>query len=143
MLTSFSRRVTGTILIVAVLALVAAGAAGARTSGRIIGSTTTALTGGLYYYAHANAASPHTVSAKIATKPAQKVLLQWSMTCANGASTDANYDPSTASKSGQKSVTSPATQVLPLPYKTPKSCTVTVYAKLAKKANATLTILQS
>src|SRR5579862_7498832 len=97
------------ILIVAAFALLLAGAAGARTSGKVIANGTL-LKGGLYAYAQANAVGPSSLSAKIATTPNQKILLQWSVSCsnlqtANGAVGADAYDPTTKQKSGQKSVT--------------------------------------
>lgn len=137
---------TSKILIVAALALLLAGTAGARTSGRVIGNGTL-LKGGLYAYAQANANGPTSLSAKISTTPSQKVLLQWSVSCSNGEAASGAvgadaYDPSTQQKSGQKSVTSPAIAVMPLPFTHAKSCSVSLYAKLAKKAKTTLQIVQ-
>jgi hypothetical protein len=141
-----SSGLTGKILIVAALALLLAGAADARTGGKVIGNGTL-LTGGMYAYAQANATGPNSLSAKVTTIPAQKVLLQWSISCSNGAATGpaggvGAYNSSTTQKSGQKSVTSPATATLPLPSAKPKSCSISLYAKLAKKAKTTLQILQ-
>jgi hypothetical protein len=135
------------ILIVAAFALLLAGAASARTSGKVIANGTL-LKGGLYAYAQANAVGPSSLSAKIATTPNQKILLQWSVTCsnlqtANGAVGAGAYVPTTKKKSGQKSVTSPAIAVMPLPFAHAKSCSVSLYAKLVKKAKTTLQILQS
>jgi hypothetical protein len=145
-LTSFSGKTTGKILIVAALALLLAGAAGARVTFKVLGTTTSPLKGGLYYYANGNAMRPKTLSAKVKTVPAQSVLLQWSVSCSKGAppggvGEDA-YDPSSSQKSGQKSVRSPATQLMPLPYANPKTCSVSLYAKLTHKAKTTLQILQ-
>ena len=135
------------ILIVAAFGLLLAGAAGAGTSGKVIANATV-LKGGLYAYAQANAVGPSSLSAKIATTPNEKVLLQWSVTCsnvqtANGAAGAAAYEQATKQESGQKSVTSPAIAVMPLPFAHAKSCSVSLYAKLVKKAKTTLQILQS
>ena len=141
-----SSGLTGQILIVAAFALLLAGAADARTSGKVIANGTL-LKGGLYAYAQGNAMRPKSLSAKVTTVPAQKVLLQWSISCSKDAMTAAVGDAgasnaSTAQKSGQTSVTSPATATLPLPTTHPKSCSVSLYAKLSKKAKTTLQILQ-
>jgi len=138
--------ISSKIVIVAALALLLAGAAGAKTTGRVIGNGTL-LKGGLYAYAQANANGPASLSAKISTTPSQKVLLQWSVSCsnetvANGAVGGDAYDPTTQQKSGQKSVTSPAVAVMPLPFAHAKSCSVSLYAKLVKKAKTTLQIVQ-
>lgn len=135
------------ILIVAAFALLLAGAAGATTSGKVIANGTV-LQGGLYAYAQANAVGPSSLSARIATTPSQKILLQWKITCSNvpttnGAAGAAAYVPTTKQKSGQKSVTSPAIAVMPLPFAHAKSCSVSLYAQLVKKAKTTLQILQS
>ena len=134
------------VLIVAAFALLLAGAADARTSSKVIANGIL-LKGGLYAYAQANANGPTSLSAKVSTTPSQKVLLQWSVSCsnqlaANGAASVDAYDPSTAQKSGQKSVTSPAIAVMPLPFAHAKSCSVSLYAKLGKKAKTTLQIVQ-
>jgi hypothetical protein len=135
------------ILIVATLALLLAGAASARTSSKVI-ATGTLLKGGLYAYAQGNAVGPKSLSAKVTTTPSQKVLLQWSVICSNGAASGPAgspeaYDPSTTQKSGQKTVTSPALAVMPLPLTHAKSCAVSLYAKLGKKAKTTLQIVQN
>ena len=105
------------------------------------------MKGGLYAYAQANANGPSSLSAKIATTPSQKILLQWSVSCsnllaANGAVGADAYDPSTVQKSGQKSVSSPSITLMPLPFTHAKSCSVSLYAKLVKKAKTTLQIVQ-
>ena len=146
-MTSFGGRLTGTILIVAALGLLLAGAAGARPTLKVIG-TGTLLKGGLYAYAQANALGPTSIFARVTTTPSQKVFLQWSITCSKRAPAAAvagqgAYDASTASKSGQRNVTSPATTTIPLPFAYPKSCSVSLYAKLVKKATTKIQILQS
>lgn len=141
---SSSARPTGKILLAAALALLLAGTADARTSSKVIASGVL-LKGGMYAYAQGNAVWPKSLSARVTTIPSQKVLLKWSVVCAKKTAPAAaaeGYNASTASKTGQKTVTSPATAALPMPFARPKTCSVSVYARLVVKAKATLQILQ-
>ena len=127
------------------VALVVSATAEARTSSKVI-SNGVLLKDGKTGYAQANAASPKTLSVRVSATPVQKVHMQWSVVCSNGvvatAQNDA-YDASTAPKVGESYLQSPGTLPLPLPLAHPKSCSVTVYATLAKKGGKeTIQILQ-
>lgn len=130
------------VLMFAVLALLLAGAADARTTSTVIG------TGGVYpnsgeklLYAQASASHPASLSTKVITSPGQKVILKWAVSCGLGTAVGENEDPTTKQNSNQKTVTSPATVPLALPLAHPKTCSISVYAYLTKKANATAKLL--
>jgi len=143
--TSTCGRLTGKILIVAASALLLAGAADAKATAKVIGTGYIyPNSGGKLSFGQAVTGPPaapvSTLAVKLVNKPAQKVRLAWTVTCSKGkgGGSEDVVDPTTTQKSGQKSVTSPAMVNLPLPYAHPKTCSVSVYAYLAKKDVKTL-----
>jgi len=136
-------RLTGKAVLVAALALVAAGVAQAATKTKVI-ATGQQLTDGKTSYALVTAKSPTKLSAKVTVSPSQKVKLSYSVVCTKkGGTVDADgANSSTTPSSASMSVTAPITQLLKLPFAHPTSCTVTVYSQLLKKGKATLQILQ-
>jgi hypothetical protein len=134
----------GKILLTASLALLLAGAATAKTGSVIGHGVTLKGAGGKIAYASATAKSPNTVAAKITVSPAQKVKVQWSMTCTKGGTTDADaYNSSTTPKSGVSSIAAPGSLKLALPFTHPNSCAVTVYSTLTKSGKQTLLVVQT
>jgi hypothetical protein len=144
MLNSFSGRTMGKILIVAALALLVAAVAQARTTAKIVATGYIyENSGGKLLAVEGTALNPKSLSAKIVSKPSQKLILKWAVSCSKGAPAQGGedvMDPSTTQKSGQKSMTTPGSATLPVTVAKAKRCTVTAYAYLTKKANRTTKI---
>jgi hypothetical protein len=135
--TSTCGRLTGKIMIVAASALLLAGVAAAKPTAKVIGTGYIyPNSGGKLSFGQGQTVAPiNALSVKLVNKPAQKVRLAWTVTCSKGKGGIGEdvVDPTTTQKSGQKSVTSPATVNLPLPYAHPKTCSVSIYAYLTKQ----------
>lgn len=144
---STSGRYAGKILfLVAVALLVAVGVAEARTGGKVVAKgSVVPNSGGKLAYAQGNAVGPTVIFAKVTTSPAQKVTLKWTLSCTKSSTLNTDgYDESYVSTPGEKTVTSPSTTTLPMPFAKPKVCSFSVYAFLSRKAKTTtLQVLQT
>lgn len=114
----------------------------AKTNGKIIAKGAL-LKDGKTGYVQATAPKPTSLSVMVATTPAVKVKIQYSVICTGGGTANADGEiASTTPLSGTLSVMTPATQKLKLPFAKPTTCSLTVYTTLPKKGpKETLQIL--
>jgi hypothetical protein len=137
-------RQTGKILLTALLALLVAGAADARTTTKVIATGATLKGGGgKIAYAQVSAKQPRSVSARISATPAQKVKISYSVVCSKGTATNnEGYNESTTPKTGVITAMTPLTQKLPMSVASPTSCAITVYSQLSRTGKQKLEVLQ-
>jgi hypothetical protein len=127
---------------VVIAAALAAGAASALAHSKVIGHGVR-LKGTRLWYAEATAVSPKAISASLDPLPPQPVKVQWSVLCQRPNSVDPAVHLAADERSGRTSVRAPAVVKLALPYATPPTCVVTVYATLATRDRLVLSLSQS
>ena len=134
MIPSFAQ-LTGKILLTTLLALLLAGSAMAKPSGKVLAKGIL-LKDGKTGYVQASATKPTSLSVSIATTPAVKVKIQYSVICTSGGASSTSADGEVASTtplSGTLSAMTPSVQKLKLPFAHPATCSLTVYTTLPKK----------
>lgn len=132
----------GAAALVATLALASAGVTTAAAADKVIGHGVR-LKATRIFFAQGTAVEPRTVSATIATDPAQPVKVQWSLVCQKPNKADPAIPIGASSRSGQATVRRTGTVTLALPFKKPPTCVATVYATLAAKGDLVLRLVQT
>ena len=117
-------------------------AAGAFGTSKVIGHGVR-LKGTHVWTAQGRAFAPSSLSARIASMPAQPVKVQWSVVCEKPNRADPAIQLASRARSGQGTVHTPANVKLALPYAKPPKCVATVYATLAGRGALTVEIDES
>jgi hypothetical protein len=128
--------------IVTALALASSGMTTAGAAEKVIGHGSRLRTTRIFF-AHGNALSPRTVSAAVASTPAQPVKVQWSLVCQKPNRADPAIQIAGNVKTGETTVRGTGKVGLELPFKQPPTCVATVYATLAGKGSLVLRLVQT
>ncbi len=131
------------ILLAAILALVLAAAAGARTAGKVVGHGSLS-NGGKTAHVKIDVTKPLKLTYKVDVSPSQKVNVYTSIVCSMGSNNgngDQGYEATYPQTFGSK-LKAPLTRQIQMPFPHPKYCTVEVYSTLTKSGKQALTLIR-